>query len=188
MLEQITLKGFQAVCLGWATYNQTHIYLRYVANTTAGKAIWAALNSRQTRETGVTNANIKGSYIRMDPVKYYTSKVYIKKVRQFDYFFLHPQATLRAEPGNFYLLHDGQSVPPAFFPMLNSRITTPFKQKWIEHIWQIGIDRQLIQPLTASGVAAYRVLAETVRQQSRWANIIQEGVQTNWEGTALWQG
>jgi hypothetical protein len=82
--------------------------------------------------------------------------------------FIHPDATTNAGK-TFYLVGDEPDTgepPPAFFPMLNARLSLPLLPQWAAWLWTRGLETKagsgwqtLVNSVDAKGVQVYRVSA-----------------------------
>jgi hypothetical protein len=191
MLGELYCKGFKAVLLAYCANRDGLLYMRLLAPPTADKAIWAVLNSAKARR-GSRLETVKPRWpndryswgISMARGQRYLSPRVVLPCGYTDMAFIHPDATTNAGK-TFYLVSEepcADEPPPAFFPMLNARLSLPLLPQWAAWLWTKGLETKvgsgwqtLVNSVEAKGVQVYRVDArEDVAME--WLGVIRQGL------------
>jgi hypothetical protein len=197
MLGKLHCKGFEAVVLSHCETYDGVLYLRLLAPPTAEKAIWAALNSSAARRGGAIDEitlELPGSeHTRsvslVRGIKYLAPRVTLD-CGYTDLAFLHPDATVSAGRDTFYLIcEDGSpEPPPAFFPMLNARLSLPLLPAWAPWLWREALEGYVppdyaykwripkpVEEVGARGAPVYKVRADD-EAAAVWLAVIRRGL------------
>ena len=170
VLGPLSWEGLEAHCLGYVLDNRSYgqlIYLSLVGFRTAVRGVWAALMSNRWLQ-------VDGRSIHRAAVKYQRITTRLPEQGLDHLVLIHPQATLKfMEPGKpFYVLSQAKEPPLArFLAMLDKATRTPLLPDWARVLCHQGLERELIQPLDASGgTHAWKVEAD----DEAWLDLVRD--------------